>query len=311
MDILGFGELLIDFSMIGESESGYPILEAHPGGGVANFIAAAATNGVKTGFMGKVGNDAFGRKLKQTFEKLGVDVRGLVLSDNVFTTLAFVTNDETGDRSFSFARKPGADTEMEINDIDEKLVDETKIFHFSTLSLTDEPSKSTTEYIVNVAKNKGKLISFDPNLREMLWKNTEDAKKAMLWGIEMADIVKISDNEIEFLFGTSPYEGAEIITTVYGVKLCAATMGKDGAFLMSGHNRVLINAPLVNPIDTTGAGDICGGTIVSELLKENVCLDSLKSGFQPLSAEMLMRIGNVAVARASRSTEKRGGILEI
>lgn len=311
MDILGIGELLIDFSTVSVQKNGYPVLEAHPGGGVANFIAAAATNGASCGFMGKVGDDFFGRKLKQTFEKLAIDTRGLMLDQSVFTTLAFVTNDETGDRSFSFARKPGADIKFNIDDIDETLIDECKILHFSTVSMTDEPSRSAFKYAVDIANKKGKLLSFDPNLREMLWNDLDEAKKAMLWGIENADIVKISDNEVGFLFGVSPYEGAEILTSVYGTRLAMVTMGKDGAFLMSGHNRVLINAPYVTPIDTTGAGDICGGTLVSELLKENIDLDSFKKGFTVIDTGLLTKIGNISVSRASYSTEKRGGILEI
>ena len=179
-DVTALGELLIDFTMDRAEESGYPTMTAHPGGAPANFLSALAKFGRKTALLGKVGTDKFGRLLLDTLKHAGVETRGLVAADDVFTTLAFVTLDETGDREFSFARKPGADTCLCFDEIDLDLIDQAKVFHFGTLSLTDEPARSATVQAVAYAKEKGKLITFDPNLRKPLWKDLAAAKEQML-----------------------------------------------------------------------------------------------------------------------------------
>ena len=193
MDVIALGEVLIDFTMQGADKDGYPLMQANPGGAPCNFLAALSKYGVSTGFIGKVGNDAFGNMLKDTLEEINVDTRGLVVSDDVFTTLAFVTIDENGERSFSFARKPGADENLSFSECRLDLIDEAKVFHFGTLSLTGEPAREATKKAVQYAKDKGKLISFDPNLRLPLWEKPSDAKEAMLFGLSKADVVKISD----------------------------------------------------------------------------------------------------------------------
>lgn len=309
-DIIAFGEILIDFTEEGKDCEGFPSLSSHIGGAPLNFLTAATKKGAKCALISKVGDDAFGKLLLKAAERRGIDVQGVIMDKNAFTTLAFVTHDETGDRDFSFARKPGADTLIETEEVKKilPLFDNAKIFHFGTLSLTDEPSKSATKFLVEEAKKRRMIISFDPNYRAPLWKSEEDAKKAMLWGLEQADIVKIADNEVNFLFDLSPFEGAEIITSKFGAKLCAVTMGPNGAFLMSGHERVLMPAPKVNVVDTTGAGDIFGGTMVPSLiLCDNFDYDAFLGGFKPLSREILLAIGGEAVNAASASTERVGG----
>ena len=176
-DVIALGELLIDFASQSTDRSGYPTMVAHPGGAPGNFLAALNAFGAKTGFLGKVGDDAFGHLLLGTLTEAGIETKGIVVDPTVFTTLAFVTFDDKGDRSFSFARKPGADTQLRWEEVDKSMIDETKIFHFGTLSLTDEPCRTTTQKAVAYAKEQGKLITYDPNLRKPLWRTEEEARE--------------------------------------------------------------------------------------------------------------------------------------
>ena len=177
IDVTALGELLIDFTCTGTDADGYPSMAAHPGGAPANFLAAVSNFGGKTALLGKVGADAFGRLLTGTLQRAGIDTRGILTSEDVFTTLAFVTLDETGNREFSFARKPGADTQLRFEELDLSLIDEAKVFHFGTLSLTDEPARSATQKAVRYAKEHGKLIIFDANLRKPVLNDPMEAKK--------------------------------------------------------------------------------------------------------------------------------------
>ena len=305
MDVVALGELLIDFTCQSVDADGYPTMAAHPGGAPANFLAAINKFGGKTALLGKVGNDTFGRALIGTLKSAGIETRGLIVSDDVFTTLAFVTLDDTGNREFSFARKPGADMAMAFDELDLSLIDEARAFHFGTLSLTDEPARTATVKAVEYARAHGKLITYDPNLRPPLWKNLDEAKAQLLWGLGQADVVKISDNEVEFLFGLSPEEGAAHILKEYGVKLVFVTCGADGCYFKnaaaSGRVSALKNAQVV---DTTGAGDIFGGTAVWGVLA------SEKSP-ETLSADELHGIVRRACTAAGLSTEKHGGISSI
>ena len=305
IDVVALGELLIDFTMQGSDNAGYPTMAAHPGGAPANFLAALAKFGKKTALLGKVGSDKFGRLLAGTLEAAGIETRGLIMGDDVFTTLAFVTLDESGDREFSFARKPGADTCIRFEEIDLSLIDEAKVFHFGTLSLTDEPARSATQQAVAYARAHGKLITYDPNLRKPLWKNLDEAKAQMLWGLEHADVVKISDEEVEFLFGMTVQEGAKHILQAYGVKLVFVTCGADGCFFMnekvSGHVPSLSG---VKVVDTTGAGDIFGGSAVYGLLQSGKLP-------QELDEEQLRDIVHFACTSAGLSTTKHGGISSV
>lgn len=301
MDVVALGELLIDFACLSTDGDGYPTMAAHPGGAPANFLAALTKYGAKTALLGKVGTDAFGKMLTDTLAKAGIETRGIVADENVFTTLAFVTFDDQGDREFSFARKPGADTCLRFEELDLSLIDQAKVFHFGTLSLTDEPVKTATEQAIRYAKERGKWITFDPNLRKPLWKNLDDARAAMLWGLHQADFVKISDEEVEFLWGCDEKEAGEKLLTEFGVKLALITMGPKGAYLVNETASAYAASPKVNPVDTTGAGDICGGSAVSQILL-------LGKPMEQLNEAELSRIVRFAATAASLSTEKAGGI---
>ena len=303
-DVTALGELLIDFASQSVDQAGYPTMAANPGGAPCNFLAALNACGKKTAFLGKVGDDAFGHLLLGTLKEAGIETKGIVVDPVVFTTLAFVTFDDKGDRSFSFARKPGADTQLRWEEVDKSLIDDAKVFHFGTLSLTDEPARSTTQKAVAYAKEQGKLITYDPNLRKPLWKSEDEAKAQILWGLHQADVVKISDEEVEFLWNCTPEEGAEKLLNEYGVGLSMVTLGPDGAYLKTAKASCRIPGIKVSPIDTTGAGDIFGGSAVSRLL-------DLNKPVADLTAEDLAYIGKFAVTAASLSTEHLGGIPSI
>jgi len=305
IDVVALGELLIDFTMLSADGDGYPTMAAHPGGAPANFLAALAKFGKKTALIGKVGTDKFGRLLTDTLKSASIDTRGLIASDDVFTTLAFVTLDASGDREFSFARKPGADTCIRFEEIDLKLIDEARVFHFGTLSLTDEPARSATQQIVACAKERGKLITYDPNLRKPLWKDLETAKEQMLWGLAQADVVKISDEEVEFLFGMKPEEGAAHLIRCYGVKLVFVTCGADGCYYSNGTvSGKVPGLSGIQVVDTTGAGDIFGGSAVYKLLETGKAPEML-------SKAELDEIVTFACTAAGLSTTKHGGISSV
>lgn len=304
-DVVAIGELLIDFTCLQKDESGYPTMAAHPGGAPANFLAALAKFGASTALLGKVGNDAFGKLLIETLNKAGIDTSGLVIDDHVFTTLAFVTLDENGDREFSFARKPGADTCITDQEIDLAMIDRAKVFHFGTLSLTDEPSRTATYRSVAYAKEHGKLITFDPNLRKPLWDNLETAKEQMLWGLSQADVVKISDEEVEFLFGLEPEDGGAYILSNFGAKLVFVTCGANGCYFRNRKCNGFVPAlKEIQVIDTTGAGDIFGGSAVWKLLQTELSPDEL-------TGELLRDIVTFACKSAGLSTTKPGGISSV
>ena len=304
IDVVALGELLIDFAAKSTDKKGYPTMVANPGGAPGNFLAALNAYGRKTAFLGKVGNDAFGHLLLGTLEEAGIETKGIVVDGSVFTTLAFVTFDENGDRSFSFARKPGADTQLTWEEIDKSLIDDARVFHFGTLSLTDEPVRTATQKAVAYAREKGKLITCDPNLRKPLWPSEGAAREQMLWSLRQADVVKISDNEVEFLWNCTPEEGADKLLKEFGVSLAMVTLGPDGCLLKTKNASFLASCPKVHPIDTTGAGDIFGGSALSRLLE-------LEKSIDALTEEDLAYIGSFAAAAASLSTEVSGGIPSI
>ena len=304
-DVIALGEMLIDFAPYSVNESGYPVLSANPGGAPANFLAALTRYGCRTALICKVGDDILGRLLLRTLADTGIDTRGVLVDPDHFTTLAFVSLDANGNRDFSFARKPGADTCLRPDDICAELLEEARVFHFGTLSLTDEPAASATRKAVETAKGKGLLISLDPNLRKPLWKREEDAKAAMEWSLNQADIVKISDEEIEWLWGLNPEAGAEKLLREYGVSLVYATLGPKGCYAATQNCRVTVDSPSgIHVVDTTGAGDIFGGSAMSRFLK---------CGKAPadLTEEELKAIVRFACTAASLSTQKHGGITSV
>ena len=305
MDVVALGELLIDFACLQTDADGYPTMAAHPGGAPANFLAALTKFGAETALLGKVGTDAFGKMLTSTLEKSGIDTSGIVATDDYFTTLAFVTFDEHGDRAFSFSRKPGADTCLTFDELNLSLIDAAKVFHFGTLSLTDEPARSATYRAVVYAKEKGKLISYDPNLRKPLWRDLSEAKAQLLWGLSQADVVKISDEEVEFLFGLGVEDGARHILEHYGVKLVFVTCGAEGCYFRSA--RAWGKVPSLSGIaviDTTGAGDIFGGSAMYKLLATGKAPEAL-------SEAELREVVAFACTSAGLSTTRSGGISSV
>ena len=304
-DVIALGELLIDFAPQSVNEAGYPTLAANPGGAPGNFLAAVNKYGCSAAMIGKVGDDMFGRLLISTLKQAGIETRGVIMDPDQFTTLAVVSLDASGNRDFSFARKPGADTCLEPDNIDESLFEGSRVFHFGTLSLTDEPAAEATRRGIELARAHGMLVSLDPNLRKPLWHNMEDAKAAMEWSLCQADVVKISDEEIDFLWGISPEEGARKLLEEYGVSLVYATLGPKGCYAANAQGGVTVGSPSgIHVVDTTGAGDIFGGSAMSRLLK---------TGKSPakLTGEELRHIVTFACTAASLSTQTHGCITSV
>ena len=300
-DITTFGEILIDFTWQGVNEDGQTLFAQNPGGALANVAVAAAKLGGHVAFIGKAGKDMHGEYLKSVLEKENVETEGMLLDGNYFTTLAFVNVDEHGERTFSFARKPGADTKMEKEEIDVDILDKTQIFHVGSLSLTEQPARDTTHYAIQRAKEKGSIISYDPNYRGSLWKDEETAKEQMRSLIPYVDIMKISDEETKLLTDKeSPEEAAEILFKK-GVKIIAVTLGSDGAYLYCSEGGVHIPGFVSKAVDTNGAGDSFWGGFLYCISKggkrpEYVSMDELKR---------YVRFGN---AVASLCVEKKGAI---
>lgn len=304
-DVVALGELLIDFTCKALDKDGYPTMEAHPGGAPANYLAALAKFGAKTALLGKVGDDAFGRLLRSSLGRAGIDDGGLVTAGDVFTTLAFVTLDESGDREFSFARKPGADARLSPEELRLDYIEQARVFHFGTLSLTEEPVRSSTEKALACAKRLNKLISFDPNLRLPLWRTPDEARKQMLWGLAQADVVKLSAEEAAFLFFTGPENAAEKILNEFGAALVYVTCGAEGCVYQNKKARGRVPALSgLNIVDTTGAGDIFAGAAMFRLLR---------SGKAPgeLDSAELADIVRFACAAAGLSATRPGGISSI
>lgn len=275
IDVVALGELLIDFTPAGYSSSGSILFERNPGGAPANVLTALARLGGRGAFIGKVGNDQFGHFLKEVLEKNGVDARGLRFSDEANTTLAFVHLDEQRDRSFSFWRKPGADTLLETRDLDLALIDEAKVFHFGSLSLTHEPARSAALTAAAYAKRTGKIVSYDPNWRPPLWASGAAAKKGMLLGVEFADVLKLSDVELELMTGESDLDRGSEKLSKMGPSLVVVTLGPRGCYFRcpsgTGHLPTY-DTPVV---DTTGAGDAFMGGLLFHLARSNRTLKEL------------------------------------
>ena len=255
IDVAAIGEVLIDFAQESVDALGYPTMAAHPGGAPCNFLAALSALGMKTAFLGKVGEDDFGLMLRHTLDAAGIDTRGLISDPDVFTTLAFVRFDENRDRSFSFARKPGADTRLRSDELDLTVIDECRMLHFGTLSLTDEPARSATQAAVEYARRRGKLISFDPNLRFPLWPDRDMLRGTVLQFLPLSNILKISDEELEFLTGTADIESALPQLFVGDVQLVLYTCGSSGAHAYTRTAHGFAPCREVRAVDTTGAGD--------------------------------------------------------
>ena len=300
-DVVALGELLIDFTENGISSQGNPGLEANPGGAPCNVLAMLNKLGKKTAFIGKVGNDTFGRQLAEEVQQSGTDTTNLIFDDNVHTTLAFVHTFPDGEREFSFYRNPGADMMLKKEEVMEDIIKEAKIFHFGTLSSTHEGVREATRYAIDIAKESGAMISFDPNLREPLWDSLEDARKEIEYGLSKCDILKISDNELEFMTGTKDYsKGVEILREQYDIKIIFVTLGKDGS--RAYYNDLMAEQPTfaqIKAIEKTGAGDTFEGCALNYLLEHDI--DSLT---EEKLAELLL----FANAGASLITTRKGAL---
>jgi fructokinase len=300
-DVTALGELLIDFTENGLSSQGNYLLEANPGGAPCNVLAMLAKLGKKTAFIGKVGDDFLGRHLKDVVEAVGIDTRNLLLDDQVHTTLAFVHTYPDGDRDFSFYRNPGADMNLRAQEIDGELIAQSKIFHFGSLSLTHPGVREATKKALAIAKEQGCLISYDPNLRPPLWNTLEEAKEQIAFGMTQCDIMKISDNEIQWFTGEEDYDaGIRILQETYHIPLILLSMGRDGSRAYYKGMKVEV-APFLqeNTIETTGAGDTFCACVLGYVLDHG--LDALTE--QDLQA--MLRYANAA---ASLITTRKGAL---
>lgn len=299
-DVIALGELLIDFTMNGQSEQGNNMFEACPGGAPCNVLALLNKMGKKTAFIGKVGKDQFGTLLRDTITEAGIDASNLMVDENVNTTLAFVHTFPDGDREFSFYRNPGADMMLTADEVNPEVVKDTKVFHFGTLSMTHDGVREATKKAVETAKANGCLVSFDPNLRPPLWSSLDLAKEQMEYGFGKCDILKISDNEIQFVSGKEDYdEGIAYLQETYNIPLILLTMGKDGSRAYYKGMRVERPGFLVKAIETTGAGDTFCGSSLNYLVDHD---------FENLTEEQLGEMLTFANAAAALVTTKKGAI---
>ena len=300
-DVTALGELLIDFTEYGMSEQGNPVLEANPGGAPCNVLAMLSRLGKKTAFIGKVGNDMFGNQLESALLETGIDTTGLKRDDKTHTTLAFVHTREDGDREFSFCRNPGADVMLSEEDIEEELLENCRIFHFGSLSMTHDTSRRATIKAVSLAKKHGAVLSYDPNLREALWEDLEEARKQISFGLENCHILKISDNEVQWLTGESDYDkGIRSIQETYDIPLILLSMGKDGSRAYTKEIRAEQAAYLQSgTIETTGAGDTFCACVLNYILE---------NGWKAFSKEEVEEMLRFANAAASIVTTRKGAL---
>ena len=299
-DVTALGELLIDLTQNGMSEQGNPILEANPGGAPCNVLALLSKMGHKTAFLGKVGKDGFGEQLTKGLVETGISTEGLQYDTQVHTTLAVVHTYADGDRDFSFYRNPGADMMLKAEEVDEQIIKNSKIFHFGSLSMTDEPCRSAHLHALKIAEEAGCLRSYDPNLRPPLWPNLEVAKENILELMAHCDILKISDNEIHWLSGKEDYdEGIAWLRSQFDIPLIFLTLGKDGSRAYCGDVRTQQAGFKLNTIETTGAGDTFFGSVLHQILEK---------GFRPYTKEELDEMLRFANAAAALVTTRRGAL---
>lgn len=300
-DVVALGELLIDFTENGSSEQGNPLFEANPGGAPCNVLAMLAKLGYQTGFIGKVGKDFFGEQLKRAIQEAGIDAGCLMMDSDVHTTLALVHTFSDGDREFSFYRNPGADMMLEADEVPVEPLENTRIFHFGTLSMTHEKVREATKRAIGIAEKAGAVISMDPNLRPPLWESLDLAKEQVMYGLGHCQILKISDNEIEWLIGEEDYTaGVNWIRSRYEIPLILVTMGKNGSRAYY-KDMIVEAAPLLrkNTIETTGAGDTFCGCILGYVLKHDL---------ENLTEKQLKEMLTFANAAASKITTRKGAL---
>jgi len=301
LNICFIGEVLIDFTPSGLSENGNILFERNPGGGPANASVASAVLGAPSYFIGMAGRDMFGEFLKKTFDEKNVDTAGFRFCEDVNTTLAFVQLDETGNRSFSFYRNPGADMMLAVDDVDFSIIDKCEILHFSSVNMSKGESRNTNRKVVEYAKSRGKIISFDPNLRELLWDDIEEAREVIDSMIEYSDILKISGEEIEFLTGEKDIEKATGILFDRGVPMIFTTLGPDGCYYMHKNGSGYKQAYATKVVDTTGSGDAFVGAVLYKTAL-------LEKPIDELDADELAEMADFANAAGSVAATLKGGI---
>ena len=300
-DVVALGELLIDFTENGTSIQGNPVFEANPGGAPCNVLAMLNRLGHQTGFIGKVGQDMFGMQLEKALEEVGICTDGLVKDENIHTTLAFVHTLEGGERDFSFYRNPGADMMLTETELNVSMLESCRIFHFGSLSMTDEICRNATKKAISIAKENGAMISFDPNLRKPLWKSLDDAREQIEYGMSQCDILKISDNEIQWFTGEQDYDkGVAYLQSKYPIRLILVSLGKNGSRAYMNGMRVQADSFLQeHTIETTGAGDTFCACVLHHVLEQGLCEykeDGLKA---------MLTFANAA---ASLITTKKGAL---
>jgi fructokinase len=302
-DVVALGELLIDFTENGISGQGNPLLEANPGGAPCNVLAMLCKLGKNTGFIGKVGKDMFGDQLEAAIREVGIDSSGLLRDDAVHTTLAFVKTAPDGDREFSFYRNPGADMMLNEADVEQcrDMLTNTGIFHYGTLSMTSPECLKATEKAIAIAKEAGAILSFDPNLRPPLWESLDVAKERVLYGLSQCQILKISDNEIQWLTGETDYDkGVAWIRQWFHIPLILVSLGKEGSLAYSGEEKVFVPAFVQpNTIETTGAGDTFCACVLYHVLEY---------GMKDYTKEELTAMLRFANGAASIVTTKKGAL---
>lgn len=300
-DVVALGELLIDFTENGTSPQGNPIFEANPGGAPCNVLSMLARLGHKVSFIGKVGSDLFGKQLEQAIAEVGIDTSGLLKDTKVNTTLAFVHTLAGGDRDFSFYRNPGADMMLSVGDLNADLPKDCKVFHFGTLSMTAEGCREATKEAINLAKEAGAIISFDPNLREPLWESLEVAKEQTAYGLSKCDVLKISDNEIQWFTGEADYEaGVRYLQERYNIRLILVSLGREGSMAFSGTSKAVVPAVIrEDTIETTGAGDTFCACILHQVLEKGLRV------YKTQELEGMLAFANAA---ASIVTTRKGAL---
>lgn len=303
-DIVAIGEALVDFTEAGRSLSGMRLFEQNPGGAPANLLCAAARFGANVAFIGKVGQDMHGRFLKSVLDDAGVNTSGLLMAEDVFTTLAFVALADDGEREFSFARKPGADTRLCAAEVDKKLLEDTVIFHFGSLSLTDEPAREATYMAVHCAKEAGAIISYDPNYRPVLWRSRDEAATQIRKALRLADIVKLSEDEALLLSDCTDVTEAMKAVSNSGACLTVITLGKNGALVSRCGECRYVPGYDVAVLDTTSAGDVFWGGFLYKLLEKH-------QAPQTLSLDDAITFADFGNAAAAICVTRRGGIPSI
>lgn len=300
--VTALGELLIDYTPMKKSPSGMAVYEENAGGAPANVMACVKKFGIPTAFLGKVGQDAQGEFLRKTLCQAGINTQGLISDPDFFTTLAFVSLSDSGERSFSFARKPGADTQLKKEEVDLTILECTEIFHFGSLSLTHSPSREATLFALEQCKNQGILVSYDPNYRPLLWESPEIAKTQMRSVLPFVNLIKISEEECQLMTGYAESEKAIEILLAQNVSVVLVTLGAEGAYVGTKEGiKKITGFSSIEVVDTTGAGDTFLGSTLWQLMNETKNLEEI-------SLERWCSMTHFSNAAASLCVEKRGAI---